>query len=71
MGSSMAEDTMEREKEKKCVETKKASFLADFGPDFSHQAMKSTSIYKQWKRAILSTLGKIVALDSVGKDLNC
>jgi hypothetical protein len=34
-------------------------FLADFGPDFLlSQAIKSTSIYRQWKRAILSTMEK-------------
>jgi hypothetical protein len=33
--------------------------LADFGPAFLlPQAMKSTSIYRRWKREILSTLGK-------------
>jgi hypothetical protein len=54
---------MERERERKetiIVETRENDwFLADFGPDFLlSQAMKSTSIYKRWKRAILSTLSK-------------
>jgi hypothetical protein len=36
-----------------------ADFLAYFGPDFIlPQAIKSTSIYRRWKRAILSTLEK-------------
>jgi hypothetical protein len=37
----------------------KADFLAYFGPDFPlPQAIKSTSIYRRWKREILSTLEK-------------
>ena len=54
----MAEE--EAEREKKVAETgKKLIFLAYFGPDFLLlQAMKSTSIYRRWKRAILSTLRK-------------
>ena len=40
-------------------ESRKTGFLADFGPDFLlFQAMKATSIYRRWKRAILSTLRK-------------
>jgi hypothetical protein len=36
-----------------------AGFWADFGLDFLlSQAMKSTSIYRRWKRAILSTQWK-------------
>jgi len=36
-----------------------ADFLAYFGPDFPlPQAIKSTSIYRRWKREILSTLEK-------------
>jgi hypothetical protein len=36
-----------------------ADFLAYFGPDFLLlQAIKSTSIYRRWKRAILSILEK-------------
>jgi len=36
-----------------------ADFLAYFGPDFFlPQAIKSTSIYRRWKRAIFSTLEK-------------
>jgi hypothetical protein len=36
-----------------------ADCLAYFGPDvLLPQAMKSTSIYRRWKRAILSTLEK-------------
>ena len=39
--------------------TGKAGFLAYFGPDFlSSLAIKSTSIYRRWKRAILSILRK-------------
>jgi hypothetical protein len=42
-----------------CRNWKKTSFLANFRPDFLLlQAMKSISIYRRWKRAILSTLGK-------------
>jgi len=34
-------------------------FLADFGPDFLHVwPMKSTPIYRGWKRVILSSLEK-------------
>ena len=36
-----------------------AGFLAYFGPDLLlPQTLKSTFIYRRWKRAILSTLGK-------------
>ena len=58
----MAEE--EAEREKKVAETeKKLIFLANFGPDFLlPQAMKSTSIYRRWKRAILSTLRKNFSL---------
>jgi len=36
-----------------------ADFLAYFGPDFIlSQDMKSTSIYRRWKREIFSTQGK-------------
>jgi hypothetical protein len=51
-----------REKEKqKNIESGKnreeADFLAFFGPDFLlPQAIKSTSIYRRWKRAIFSTM---------------
>jgi hypothetical protein len=35
---------------------RKAGFLAYFGPDFLlPQAMRSTSIYRRWKRVISST----------------
>jgi hypothetical protein len=45
----------ERKKREDCAETKKAGFLADFGPDFLlPQAMKSTSIYRRWKRVFSS-----------------
>jgi hypothetical protein len=38
---------------------RKAGFLAYFGPAFLlPQAMKFTSIYRRWKREILSTQGK-------------
>ena len=38
-------------------------FSADFGPDFlPPQGMKSTYIYRQWKWAILSTLGKNISI---------
>jgi hypothetical protein len=38
---------------------RKAGFLAYFGPNFLlPQAMKSTSIYRRWKKEILSTQGK-------------
>jgi hypothetical protein len=49
----------EIKKREDCAETRKAGFLPDFGTNFlfSH-AMKSTSIYRRWKRAILSTLEK-------------
>jgi hypothetical protein len=45
--------------------------LADFKLIFfPTQAMKSTPIYRGWKRVFLSSHGEISALDSVGKDLN-
>jgi len=41
------------------METGGGWFFTIFGPDFLlPQAMKSTSIYKWWKRVILSTQGK-------------
>jgi hypothetical protein len=52
---------VEREgEERKITETgKNGWFLADFGSDFLlFRTLKSTSIYRRWKRAILSTLGK-------------
>jgi hypothetical protein len=51
----------EREGGKKTAETgQKGWFFANFGPHFLvPQAMKSTSIYRGWKRAILSSPGKI------------
>jgi len=51
---------LERQGEKKTAKTgQKGWFLADFGPDFLlPQAMKSTSIYRRLKRAILSSPGK-------------
>jgi hypothetical protein len=50
----------ERGREKNYRTGQKGWFLADFGPHFLlHQAMKSTSIYRRWKRAILSSPGKI------------
>lgn len=60
MESSTAKDAVERERKKKCAETgRKIGFLAQFGPDFIlHQAIKSASIYRRWKRAILSTFEK-------------
>jgi hypothetical protein len=46
-------------REKNCKNGAKGWFLADFGPDFLlPQAMKSTSIYRRLKRAILSSPGK-------------
>jgi hypothetical protein len=53
VGSSIAEDAVEREREKKCAETeKKLVFLADF---LFSQVINEASIYKQWKRVISST----------------
>jgi hypothetical protein len=45
---------VERERKKKCAKTgRKTGFLVDFGPEFLLlQAMKYTSIYRRWKRAI-------------------
>jgi len=50
----------EREREKNCRNQGwRGWFLADFRPDFLlSQTLKSTSIYRWWKRAILSILGK-------------
>ena len=46
-------------------------FFVNFGLDFLlPQAINSTSIYRRWKRAILSTQEKISAFDSIGKDPN-
>ena len=49
-----------KEEEEKSVEIgRKCWFLADFGPQcFNPQIIKSDSIYRLWKREILSTLGK-------------
>jgi hypothetical protein len=49
----------EKKKREDCAETRKDGFLAHFGHDFLlPQAIKSASIYRRWKRAILSTMGK-------------
>jgi hypothetical protein len=57
-GFPTAEDAVEREK-KMCRNRKKAGFLAHFGPDFLlPPTIKSISIYRQWKRAILSIVEK-------------
>ncbi|KAJ6886513.1 hypothetical protein NC651_027018 [Populus alba x Populus x berolinensis] len=52
--------TEKERREKKSAEIgRKCWFLADFGPEFlPPQIIKSDSIYRLWKRAILSTLGK-------------
>jgi hypothetical protein len=51
-----------RKKEKQrenCRNREGADFLAYFGPDFLlPQAIKSTSIYRRWKREIFSTMEK-------------
>jgi hypothetical protein len=50
-----------RKKKKKNLQKlgEDAGFLADFGPElFPPQIIKSDSIYRKWKRAILSTLWK-------------
>jgi hypothetical protein len=50
-----------RKKKKKNLQKlgEDAGFLADFGPEsFFSQIIKSDSIYRKWKRAILSTLWK-------------
>jgi hypothetical protein len=58
-----AEDTVKRENREENVGWVPGNgwffFFVDFGPHFLHaQAMKSTSIYRRWKRVILSTQGK-------------
>jgi len=65
VGSSRAEEAAgEREREERTLVGRKknrgeAAFLAYFGPDFLlPQAIKSTSIYRRWKREILSTMEK-------------
>ena len=54
------EQRRKRRREKTTETRQKGWFLADFGPDFLlSQAIKPASIYRRWKRAILSTLGEI------------
>jgi len=57
-----AVEEVERERKKNresCRNREEADFLAYFGPKFLlPQAIKSTSIYSRWKRAIFSTQGK-------------
>jgi hypothetical protein len=49
----------ERKKREKCWLEKKQGSKLIFGPDFLHaQSMKSTLIYRRWKRVIFSTQGK-------------
>jgi len=61
----------ERDGRKRKKQWSEAGFLAEFGPNFfPAQTMKSTSIYRGWKRVILSSQGKPFNLDSVGKDPN-
>jgi hypothetical protein len=50
----------EREREREGGRNwEEADFMAYFGPSFLlPQGLKSTSIYRRWKWAILSTLGK-------------
>jgi len=49
----------ERGREKTVETGQRGWFLADFRPAFLlPQTMKSTFIYRRWKREILSTLGK-------------
>jgi hypothetical protein len=50
----------EREREREGGRNwEEADFVAYFGPSFLlPQGLKSTSIYRRWKWAILSTLGK-------------
>jgi hypothetical protein len=52
-------DLQKADGERRKMETRGKLFFVIFGPDvLLHQAMKSTSIYRRWKRAILSTQGK-------------
>jgi len=61
-------DLLQKKKKKTREE---AGFFVNFGLDFLlHQAINSASIYRRWKRAILSIPGKNFSLDSVGKDPN-
>jgi hypothetical protein len=57
---AMAEREREREREREGGRNwEEADFVAYFGPSFLlPQGLKSTSIYRRWKWAILSTLGK-------------
>jgi len=53
------------------METGGGWFFAIFGPDFLlPQAIKSTSIYRRWKREIFSTMEKNFSPYSDGKDPN-
>jgi hypothetical protein len=46
-------------------------FFSLFAPEFLHaQAMKSISIYRGWRREVLSLMVKILALGSARKDPN-
>ena len=50
----------EKGREKTAETGERDWFLADFGSDFLlPQAMKSTSIYRRWKRTIFSILEKL------------
>jgi len=61
--AAVAEVERERKKNKESCRNREEAiffFVAYFGPQFLlPQIMKSTFIYRQWKRAILSTEGKI------------
>jgi len=64
----------ERKKREDCAEKNRGRgwFFFIFGPEFPlPQAIKSTYIYRQWKRTIFLHWRKIAALDSDGKDPNC
>jgi hypothetical protein len=66
-GLQVAEEAAGREREERTLAGRKnrgeADFLAYFRPDFLlPQAIKSTSIYRRWKRAILSTMEKNLSL---------
>jgi len=59
------------EREEQLLRTRERWFFPNFGyQSLLSQVMKSTSIYRRWKRTILSILGGNSALDSVGKDPN-
>jgi hypothetical protein len=71
VGSSTAEDTVEREREKKCAETEKnLVFWLTLDPFFSSSRRSNPPLFIGGGRGYYCLhRGKISAIDSVGRDL--